>query len=254
MPHLKRVHLSDTSMTAAQAISLAEILPENPSIAHVIILENPAITALANAKGESEQEEACALYASLLAAVRVSETLICIDVDVPSPDSSEIVKALAKQVVAYCLRNMERGPVAAIDQAAKALTEPHQGDVPMPEVLLHIVGHGDGITQDNEHDEPAADEDYIIGGTGVAKALNICLRNSGNDDRPAGLERTFSGTSQVGLEVGAGRAKDMSKNLLESARKIRARLQPAMVRESSVGERLNYSMSPSFPVYIYFMR
>ncbi len=94
-------------MTPEQAIALAEILPESPALAHVNMLENPLIAALANAKDEANQEEACALYASLMAAVRVSQSIICIDIEVPSADSSEIVKALAKQVVAYCLWNME---------------------------------------------------------------------------------------------------------------------------------------------------
>jgi hypothetical protein len=107
MPTLKRIHLTDVSMTPEQAIALAEILPESPALAHVNMLENPLIAALANAKDEANQEEACALYASLMAAVRVSQSIICIDIEVPSADSSEIVKALAKQVVAYCLWNME---------------------------------------------------------------------------------------------------------------------------------------------------
>src|SRR6187402_2082123 len=105
-------------MTSEQAIALAEILPESPNLAHVNMLENPGLAALADAKDEANQEEACALYASLMAAVRVSKTLICIDIEVPSNDSSEVVKALAKQVVAYCLYNMERGPVAEISKAA----------------------------------------------------------------------------------------------------------------------------------------
>jgi hypothetical protein len=40
------------------------------------------LTALANATDEAGQEEACALYASLMVAVRVSGTLMYIDIDV----------------------------------------------------------------------------------------------------------------------------------------------------------------------------
>ena len=241
MPTLKRIHLTDVSMTPEQAIALAEILPESPNLAHVNIMENPLLAALANAKVEANQEEACALYASLMAAVRVSKTIICIDIEVPSPDSSEIVKALAKQVVAYCLWNMERGPVAEISDAAAAISEPHGGEkqVAVPDVLLHLVGHVEGFHENHDDDEPAPDEDYVIGGTGVVKALGICLRNRGNDSRRPSADHTFSDMSEGGsgsatpmTPVSGGKAKDMSKNLLGSARKIRARLQPTLIKES----------------------
>jgi hypothetical protein len=236
-------------MTPEQAIALAEILPESPNLAHINIMENPQLLALADARDEANQEEACALYASLMAAVRVSKTIICIDIEVPSPESSEIVKALAKQVVAYCLRNMERGPVAEISQAASAISEPHGGEkeVAVPDVLLHLVGHVEGFHENHDEDEPAPDEDYVIGGTGVVKALGICLRNRGNDSRRPSADRTFSDLSEGGsgsatprTPVSGGKAKDMSKNLLGSARKIRARLQPALVKESRTSDRNNY--------------
>jgi hypothetical protein len=82
MPELKRIHLTDVGMSAKQAIALADVLAEGPKLAHVNLLENPKLTALANAKDESNQEEACALYASYMAAVKVSNTLVSIDIDV----------------------------------------------------------------------------------------------------------------------------------------------------------------------------
>lgn len=235
-------------MTPEQAIALAEILPESPNLAHVNIMENPQLAALANAKNEANQEEACALYASLMAAVRVSQTIVCVDIEVPSSDSSEVVKALAKQVIAYCLWNMERLPVAEIQQASAAIAEPHGGvkEVAVPDVLLHLVGHLEGGHETHD-DEPAPDEDYVIGGTGVVKALGICLRNRGNDSRRPSADRTFSDQSDASGSatpktnpVSGGKAKDMSKNLLGSARKIRARLQPALVKESRGDDRNNY--------------
>jgi hypothetical protein len=248
MPVLKRIHLTDVSMIPEQAIALAEILPDTPSLAHVNIMENPQLAALANAKDEAHQEEACALYASLMAAVRVSKTMVCIDIEVPSSDSSEIVKALAKQVVAYCLRNMERGTVAEISEAGAAISEPHGGEkeVAVPDVLLHLVGHVEGFHENHDDDEPAPDEDYVIGGTGVVKALGICLQNNGNDSRRPSVDRAFpdlqtgSGSATPKSPVSGGKAKDMSKNLLGSARKIRARLQPALVKESRASDRSNY--------------
>jgi hypothetical protein len=82
MRHLKRMHLADVGMSAKQAIALADVLPEAPQLAHFSILDNPQLSALASAKDEASQEEACALFASYMAAVRVSSTLMCIDIDV----------------------------------------------------------------------------------------------------------------------------------------------------------------------------
>ncbi|APA16155.1 hypothetical protein SS1G_10314 [Sclerotinia sclerotiorum 1980 UF-70] len=251
LPQLKRIHLTNVSMTPEQAIALAEILPESPSLAHVTIMENRQLAALANAKDEASQEEACALYASLMAAVRVSQSIVCIDIEVPSSDSSEIVKALAKQVVAYCLWNMERGAVAEISEAVPAMPDPHgtanEKDVAVPEVLLHIVGHV-GVQDNHDDDEPAPDEDYVIGGTGVVKALGICLRNKGNDSRRPSADLAFSDLSRPSSSsatpnpaVKGGKAKDMSKNLLGSARKIRTRLQPVLVKELKAGDHQNYN-------------
>ncbi len=70
------------------------------------IAENSPLSALASGHDEASQEEACALFASLMAAVRVSHTIVSVEVALPTKASSEIVQALAKQVVAYCLRNM----------------------------------------------------------------------------------------------------------------------------------------------------
>ena len=260
-PLLKRIHLLDVSMTPEHAIALAEVLPECTSLAHLNILENHLISPLANAKTETEQEEACALYASFMAAVRVSNSLICVDIDVPSPESSEIVKALAKQVVAYSLRNLERLPLAETsDSAIAAMTEPHGGELgnTVPDILLHLVGHVEGYPENHDNDEPAPDDDYIVGGTGVVKALDICLKRAA-DGRKNSLNaspiRSGTGTPQKVLqesEMSTGKAKDMSKNLLGSARKIRARLQPALVKEARSGNDMNYStlLSTSFTYYI----
>lgn len=240
----------DVAMTPEHAIALAEVLPESRTLAHLNILENHNLTPLASAKTEAAQEEACALYASLMAAVRVSDSIICIDIDVPSPDSSEVVKALAKQVVAYSLHNLERLPlVENPDSAIAAMAEPYGGQPSstVPDILLHLVGHMDGVPENHDNDPPAPDDDYIVGGTGVVKALDICLNRAA-----AGRKGSFdasplqSGTAtpQKVLrdpEVSKGKAKEMSKNLWSSARKIRTRLQPALVKEAKSGDEMNYS-------------
>jgi hypothetical protein len=233
---LKRIHLADVSLTPAEAIGLAEILPECAHIAHVNILENPQISALATATDEETQEEAAALYASLTVAAKISRTLICIDVDVPAPEANEIVKALAKQVVAYCLRNMEN--FSEIPEL-----KPVQKEIDIPDVLMHIVGHTDVNVVENDDDPPAPDEDYIVGGTGVAKALKYCLLQKATDLRRQSLPA--SGTMTPKSNAGEvleelSRAKTMSKTLLENARNIRQRLQPVLFREARAGNDMTY--------------
>ena len=94
MKDLKRVHLADVNMSPKQAIALADVLPDGPRLAHFSLLQNPQLTALANAKTEADQEEAVALYASLMASVRVSNTLICIDIDVSTLSQIQMKKLL----------------------------------------------------------------------------------------------------------------------------------------------------------------
>lgn len=257
-PILKRIHLMDVAMTTEHVIALAETLPECPALCHLNILENHLLTPLASAKTEAAQEEACAMYASLMAAVRVSDTLICIDIDVPSEDSGDIVKALAKQVVAYSLRNLERLPLESVLQgsAVANLTEPHGAppkELTVPDVLLGLVGHVDGVPENHDYDPPAPDDDYIVGGTGVVKALDICLsraERARHDSADLTPSQSGAGTPSKVLQDGEfakGKAKEMSKNLLDSARKIRARLRPALIKEAKSGNEQSYSKSD--PIY-----
>ena len=250
---LRRIHLMDVAMTPEHAIALAEVLPESRTLCHLNILENHNLTPLASAKTEAEAEDACAFYAALMAAVRVSDSIICIDVEVPSPDSSEVVKALAKQVVAYSLHNLERLPLLENQDATlAAMAEQHSNiqSESVPDILLHLVGHVDGVAENHDNDPPAPDDDYIVGGTGVVKALDICLNRAtaGRHDsfdasRPSPLHSGTATPQKVlkGAETSKGKAKEMSKNLLSSARKIRARLQPALVKEAKEGDDMNYS-------------
>lgn len=245
MGPLKRIHLQDVGMTSEQAIALVEVLPELGNLAHVNILENAELVKLADARTEEQKEEACALYASLMAATRLSRSLICVDIEVPSDQSGEIVKAMAKQVVAYCLRNMERIPDSDIGSVvASALTEsqPATKDgskaAAYPDVLAHLVGNDVLDPNDTGDDQdPAPDEDYVIGGTGVVKALTCCLKNRGEDSpRQSGefsrdLKDGGAATGQR-LPTG-GKAKDMSKHLLAGARQIRHRLQPSLNKARS---------------------
>lgn len=245
------------------------MLPEGPSLAHLTILENPKLSALAQATDESSQEEACALYASLCAAARVSKSIVCIDIDVsintlskvtnidivtqvPGPGQSEVVKALAKQVVAYCLRNMDTTMAqASLLPAAATLSKQHGVEdarqVPVPDVLVHLVGHLDGDRfSDPSDDETAPDDDYIVGGNGIIKALEYFLGQDAPELRRSSM--TISGTStprDIGNPAQSevkrrGKAKEVSKNLLDSARKLRNRLKPALAKEFAAGDEMNY--------------
>ncbi|KAI1822182.1 RNI-like protein [Xylaria intraflava] len=225
---LRRLHLADVALSSEQAITLAEILPEAKSLAHINLLENPDLVRLADARTGDMQEEACALYASLLAAARVSKTLVKVDIDDPSSESGELLKALANRLVAYTMRNLQGEPDIrdpSVDESAPKLER-------YPDVLRHILGHEEDnplLAEDNT--EIAPDDDYVIGGTGVAKALACVLKNRNNDSsRHSGeFAREFEDETETHQpQLPPGKAKDMSKHLLATARKIRARLQPAL--------------------------
>ncbi|KAI3326293.1 RNI-like protein [Xylariaceae sp. AK1471] len=229
LDNLRRLHLADVALSSEQVIALAEILPEVRSLAHINLLENPDLVRLADARTEDMQEEACALYASLLAAVRVSKTLVKIDIDDPSSESGELLKALANRLVAYTMRNLQGVPDIrdwSADESAPKLDK-------FPDVLRHIIGHEEDypIVAEDDDLELAQDEDYVIGGTGVAKALACVLKNRGNDSGRQSGEFTpefEDGAAAPRPPLSPGKAKDMSKHLLATARKIRARLQPAL--------------------------
>jgi hypothetical protein len=247
MPSLKRIHLADVNLSADHAIALAEILPECPSLCHLSILENPSISALAAATDPGNQEEACAVYASLMAAVRVSRTIIAMEIEVPSAENNEVVKALASQIVAYSLQNLERGAMEG-DLSVPGEPSSARAAVPVPEILQHIVGAGGGEEFGEDDDEPAPDEDYVIGGTGVVKALGVCLGNL-DHHMPGDQSGPPSGTTtprhrKSRSYVATKKPRDMSKNLLESARNIRMRIQSALVREDRAGNDNNYRMFP----------
>lgn len=263
MRSLKRIHFADCAMSSEQAIALAEIIPEIPGLAHISFMENPEIARLTDTKTEEGQEEACALFASLLAATRLSNSLVCVDIEVPSEQSTDLVKALAKQVVAYCLANLERLPVSELTATALAQSEISSArrEPEYPDVLQHLVGRDSQDLNEHESDvDTAPDDDYVIGGTGVVKALACCLNNRGDESRRQSGE--FIRDVESGIPTPAradmptGKAKDMSKHLLLSARKIRLRLQPAITkarasRDDTHAYRKFYPEpdSPFLPIY-----
>ena len=243
---LRRIHLIDVSLTPADAIALAEVLPEVRNLTHISLQGNPQLQALASATDATRQEDAVAYYASLMAAVRVSKVLMAVDLDVPRQESTDVVKALAKQIVAYSLRNMDRyTAVDAIRIQNPASVIPDfiasEEDIPIPDVLLHLVGQSDSDASTmDDAGRVGADEDYLIGGTGMVKALSYCLGQKASDMRRMSTNPTTDTAQMVESAEGRVKAKDMSKNLLASARRMRPRLQSAMTREASNEDEMAY--------------
>jgi hypothetical protein len=118
-----------------------------------------------------------------------------------------------------------------------------------PEVLLHIVGHMEGYDENHDNDEPAPDEDYMIASTGIVKALGVCLGTKDTQSRShsRNITPTASGTAtpkQGAIKKNAAKKpKNVSLQLCDSARKIRMRLRPAMVKEDRAGNDIQYSKS-----------
>lgn len=252
LSRLRRIHLLDVNMSPADAIGLAEIIPEGRNLNHISILENPKLTALAHAKDVASQEEACALYASMMTASRISRTLICVDMDVPAPGISQINSALAKQTIAYCLRNLERitalEAFSITDPASVILADTSGGtDIEVPDVLSHIVGQIEGESDHHEQGQRAPDSDYIVGGVGVVKALDYLMGQKASDLRRQSKAHTgtHSPNPMMNAATGEVRVKDMSRTLLASARKIRTRIQPSLERESNRGDDLARRKSSS---------
>ena len=160
---LKKLQLAHTYMTPDHAIALSEILPEIKSLAYFNALDNPLLvpgTALVDpmdvVNREGSLEEGAALYTALVAAVKVSKTIVRVDIDDPGMDSGEVIKGLARKMVAFCLRNMENAEVYN-DKSFAPSEEAEETDD-------EYSYAGDGEK-----------DDLVVGGTGVVK---ICLNFS----------------------------------------------------------------------------
>lgn len=231
------------------AIALSEILPDIPVLAHFDISGNPLLlpsgdtptygddNEMNNGGSGGSLEEGAAIFTALVAAVKVSKTIVRIDTDEPGPAAGDVIKALSRRVLAYCLRNMEAG---ACDDWTLDVSVGPSGDG-------GVVGTDDDDDDDYEtgdHDDWKEEENYVVGGTGVVKALGVCLGNRPHLGRrlsslSAGfptLQRVETDGSFVSLgteEEGTERANEMSKSLLMRARKIKERIQPALKKAAS---------------------
>jgi hypothetical protein len=135
-----------------------------------------------------------------------------------------------------------------IPELKEAELRDEEREVELPDVLMHLVGQLSSTEiPDNESSPP--NEDYIVGGIGMAKALSYCLSQKATDTRRRSVLASGTATprSTRGEDLQeVGKARAMSTNLLEYARRIRARLHPAMVRVAREGSDISYRKS-SFP-------
>lgn len=252
MQGLRKIDLSDTSMTADHAIALCEILPEVKQLAYFKLNNNPLAQFRNSKMDDGSKEEGAALYTALVTAAKVSKSIVRIDVDEPGPSAGGVICGLAKRLLAYCLRNMEAGSSAedwTIDTPVVS-REGSQLDDTRVEATTNNRDLGDD-NADFDIDEDGIwrdEESYVVGGTGVVKALGVCLGNKPhNYARPnefrAGvpaLQRTdtissIGSLSDASGETGQEKANEMSKALLLRARRIKERIQPAL-RKGSSGE------------------
>ncbi|KAL9056437.1 MAG: hypothetical protein Q9162_002918 [Coniocarpon cinnabarinum] len=235
---LRRIHLTDTAMLPEQAIGIAEIVPEIRNINHVSFLENPELNKLATATDQSTQEDSCAYYASLMWAARLSKTLLAIDMHLPSSETNEVIQSLGKTIDAYLFRNIDRfTAVDAVGASDPYSILPDQVDpakeVVIPDVLAHLVGHDvDPNISDVPTDTPVGpNQDYLVGGTGVVKALSYVLSQKSADLRKSSGQGTPTQSSEQ-QETNKAQSRNMIKTMLGSARKIRCRLQVMMRKEA----------------------
>lgn len=242
---IRKIQLANTDMTADHAIALSEVLPEIPMLAHLDITDNVGLLGVAVGGGDAgPREEGAALFTALVAAVKVSKTIVRVDTDDLGAGTGEVVKALARRVLAYCLRNMEAGACEdwTVDMdLAPSPTSAHDHD-------------GDDDDDDDDlvgHDGPGGEDNYVVGGTGVVKALGVCLGNKSTGRRSSGggcgrnglLQRVETGDSMAsyvtvdeeGDDGEEGRAGEMARMLLGRARRIKERIQPAL-RKACYGQ------------------
>jgi len=242
MSTLRSVDLANTSMTSDQAIALCEVLPDIRQLAYFRITENPLVRSGHAGMNEGSMEEGAALYTALVAAVKVSKTLVRVDVDEPDSAAGDVIHKLSKRLLAYCLRNMEAGATEE-DWTVDTLAVPggsFEAKHSPPEDAVTDKDLEDEDHADYKYDENGVwqdEENYVVGGTGVVKALGVCLGNKPQHARANALanfpslqrSETFSSFGSVGDdEAGQEKANEMSKVLLTRARNIKERIQPAL--------------------------
>jgi hypothetical protein len=249
MKGLRKIDLSNTSMTSDHAIALCEILPEIKQLAFFKVTGNPLIHLDQTKMSEGYMEEGAAVYTALVAAVKVSKTLVRVDIDEPGPDAGDVIHVLSKRLLAYCLRNMESG-ASDEDWAVATAAASRESSEQKRSALDHPASSIEDLEEEEhnanyEYDEDGKwqdEENYVVGGTGVVKALGVCLGNkpqSARNNNSNNVLSTFPSLSRTETissiasfgddsSEGQERANEMSKALLTRARNIKARIQPAL--------------------------
>ena len=245
MHALRKIDLANTSMTSDHAIALCETLPEVKQLAYFNLSGNPLVQSGQGKVDEGYMEEGAALYTALMAAVKVSQTIVRIDIDEPGLAAGNVIHGLAQRLLDYCLRNIEAGAIdedwtAKIPEISKE-TQHVQQHLPSPDECPLSNGWA---RRELDDDQMWKDEEsYVVGGTGVVKALGVCLGNKpqharGTPTDLTTLQRSATNSSAGSLDgedYESEKANEMSKALLGRARDIKQRIQPAL-RKGYSGE------------------
>jgi hypothetical protein len=237
MHALRKIDLENTSMTSDHAIALCEILPEVKQLAYFNLSKNPLVQSGYGKVDEGYMEEGAALYTALVTAVKVSQTIVRVDIDEPGLAAGNVIHGLAQRLLDYCLRNIEAGAIdedwtAKIPEISKETQHvPSPEECPLYGGWAHPELDDDQIWKD--------EESYVVGGTGVVKALGVCLGNKpqhaarGAPTDLATLQRSATNSSAGSLDgedYESEKANEMSKALFSRAQDIKQRIQPALRR------------------------
>ena len=141
------------------------------------------------------------------------------------------------------LSELGGGAPTAITSEGEKLTD----DLVVPDILAHLVGRVDDAQTPTSPDTSHPDADYIVGSTGVVKALQYVLGDN-NDFRRGSvpspseavsnpMDRPDSSQSHEG-GLQKGKAKKLAVSLLWSARRIRGRIQTAMVKQADTDDEM----------------
>ena len=148
--------------------------------------------------------------------------------------------------------------MAEVEEHNDPNAQPAKKPVEVPDILMHLVGHMDDNPANHDNDDPAPDEDYIISGNALVKALSVCLGNKGQDIRQPSrdLMRMDEDKKAVPSITRSNdtKMKAMSMNMLDSARRIRSRLQPALQRECARGDEMSLSEFASKSIRQYLIQ
>jgi hypothetical protein len=207
---LKRLFLIDTGLTTDEAIDLAEFIPENRSLLHLDVTQNPIGTAgiLALASG-----------------LKSNKIIRCLDVSIPPNDTS--LAELSQSILQSCIRNTELAAASLKEgKPARAATEALWRPI-KKSALVRQVKQADAARAQKER------EQVVRSVQGLAREYVYRLKPE--DLRPAaedtvkGLDVWFAAGRNAAVRPNAAwegthMPKEDFKTLIERARALRERI------------------------------